>query len=320
MENGLLPCELLKKHPERKTQMLKGSPKKYWTNNAVQMIVMCLMLGVGVGIVILLAGMIFFSIFNSNVQDAAKAVASARTCFIVAAVLVTAADTLLFFLVLPDKIKRAVELSPNYNHLIAMERDLTDPLLADFGQSKYDLGYARKMRKKILIFGIPIAVCIGVPLLFLKLPIKPEYYLGKLVHPDNLAFGYMGLKCLGAGLINSVLWLVKFYYRDPIVKLICPQCRYLNTFLFGGKREAGSYHYDTKIGSTKGGEYKSKSIYIDGKEVGGVYEEYSGWDTFEYGTAVTTDNYYYCQVCGRRETLQTTQYNAEGTRTKLNGQ
>ncbi|MCH5162297.1 MAG: hypothetical protein J1G38_02265 [Clostridiales bacterium] len=321
MENNdeVYECEILKNDKSKYKHLLYGTPKKYWVLFIISSILLNLLVGVGISVVILILTTLFDCMFGGpHDKNPWETQHTILVCFIVAAIIVSIIDIIVFIIICRDsKTKHTIR---SEKHLpYAIYDDIRNPKFVTFGQSEYNEKYAKKARMFIFI-GAAIALAIGIFALLTVIPVTPEYdpKNGNLLNGEIIAISHIILKCVFVGMLHSILWSFFFYSRNPVAKVACPKCNYVNTYLHLNTSVGESSHYDIKKSSTKSGEQKTHSVYVNGKEVGGIYERYSGYDTYSYGTATDIHHEYRCSKCGNVATYTALKMKEEGTRTELN--
>ena len=120
---------------------------------------------------------------------------------------------------------------------------------------------------------------------------KTAYIIGMLI-PCSIMIG----------LWASLLYLSFILRRSfPLSEHTCPQCHYVNTVIPNGQSNFSTRHDVKKLtASTTSGEHRTHTVYVDGKEVGGVYASHSGYDYYDIGDETTWNNDFICTHCGNK--------------------
>lgn len=315
--DGIYGGDELKKRSKRfYSKLLNGSPEKYWKKYLVKSIIIGILIGLAL-IMITFAVNYIISIFTILGGDDAESVEKvqkmATVSLIIGSIIVSIANIIYNCHIF--KSRKGDWAMPTRIGGYGGLKHVSEKY-ANFGQSKYEEDYSKKMRHKILTIGFPIIISIAIIALFVDLIFIPNII--ELQNTLDYVLLFSILKCVFVGMFNSLLWLFFFYKRDPIAAVTCPECHFVNTYIKVGEREGKSWHYEMKTGSTTSGEHKTHSIYVDGKEVGGIYGRHCGYDYYEYGTATEHHTLYVCAKCGNKAETTYDRFKKEGERSQIN--
>ena len=175
---------------------------------------------------------------------------------------------------------------------------VTDSYSADFGNADtrdYNIGKVFRIIYSIAWVAVLIAsIAIG---------------FGYLIWSKNV-FAML----LGIFLPISILFVTisqlscvhTFKYR--IREYACPKCFCANSMFFEGNAGTHTWEHERLTSSTRSGEHRTHTVYVDGKEVGGIYASHSGYDNYETTKYTEEKGRFKCSLCGYStvKTLKTT--------------
>lgn len=113
-------------------------------------------------------------------------------------------------------------------------------------------------------------------------------------------FGYIVFASIFCGIAIGQIHAV-WTFGCRIWECACPKCYHANTMRFDGEAGSNSFVREELESSTSSGEHRTHTVYVDGKEVGGLYASHSGYDHYVTSKYSDQKKRFKCIHCGHTE-------------------
>lgn len=135
---------------------------------------------------------------------------------------------------------------------------------------------------------------------------KIIYIFAVLIFSGGLgAFIFLFFDILGRILLSYMLIFFTYsqikgltLFKYKIMNYACPSCGIVNTMMKGRTSNYESHEEEKVVGTKGGGQYKSGTVYANGKEVGDVYSTAPSYNVYQKYRKSSWQQWYVCSRCG----------------------